>query len=36
VLDEIFKARIYGGTACTEGAEIGRKVAALVMERLGK
>ena len=40
VLDEIFIARIYGGihfrTACEEGAGIGRKVAAYVMERLDK
>ena len=40
VLGEIFIARIYGGihfrTACEEGAGIGRKVAAYVMERLDK
>jgi len=40
VLDEIFIARIYGGihfrTACEEGAGIGRKVAAYVMQRLDK
>jgi hypothetical protein len=40
VLEEIFIARIYGGihfrTACDEGAAIGRKVAAYVLERLDK
>jgi hypothetical protein len=39
VLDEIFEARIYGGihfrTACIEGATIGGKVAAYVLDQLG-
>jgi hypothetical protein len=39
VLDEIFRARIYGGihfrTACEQGAGIGRQVSEYVLEHLG-